>query len=210
MLRIILVLDESHSMISKIDSYIKGINSLLLTQKRENNHALFTLIKFGETVKHTCSFIPIKHLPEFTKEHYTPNGMTPLYDAIGMGMCLGHENDDDRTIMIILTDGEENYSNKFKLQDIRDKIHNLSESKKWEFIYVAANQNAQKTGKNLGISTCITYNATEKSISDVVKACNIAIGHATYRWTGVQNQHTHKIVPFDVRDITDGFMNFSI
>lgn len=203
MLDIILILDESTSMSEHKDSYIKGVNSLLSTQKFQNPMANFTLIKFASNITTVCVDSKIYTLPEFTEKHYNPNGVTALYDAIGEGINLKCGNNINNVIMIIITDGEDNHSSKYTFQSISDKIKYFK-SRGWEFVFIATNQNVTQIGTKLGIDTCLAYNASPQSIFKVANACNIAIGHAIQKWSGVPNIYTNQQMPTDVRDLMNG------
>ena len=208
MSEIVFLLDESTSMLPKVKSYIKGVNTLLTTQKKVNPDANFSMFKFSYQVKTLCIDSIMCTLPEFTSSFYTPNGITALYDAIGHVIDVKF-NSEKQVIAIILTDGEDNHSSKYNLQTISQKI-NYVKSKNWFFVYIAANQNAQIIGNQLGIETCLTYNETDKSIDDVASACSIAIGHAMYKHSGVPNQYSQKEMPTDVRDLMDDLENFTL
>ena len=80
---IVFLLDESTSMLPQVKSYIKGVNTLLTTQKKVNPEANFSMFKFSYQVKTVCIDSIMRTLPEFTSSYYTPNGITALYDAIG-------------------------------------------------------------------------------------------------------------------------------
>ena len=196
MYNIIFLLDESISMSLHAASYIKGVNTFLSTQKQYNPNINMTIIKFNNSVTTLCVDSKIHTIPEFTSEHYTPSGTTALYDAIGHAIDLKHANN---TIMIILTDGDDNNSKNFNIESINQRI-NYVQQRGWIFVYIAANQNAQHMGEKLGIGTCLTYNETCKSIANVADACNIVIGHAIYKWSGVSNQYSDQDIPTDLMD----------
>ena len=133
-------------------------------------------------------------VPEFTDEHYQPDGITSLYDAIGYIIDLKYTNTLNTTLVFILTDGDDNNSSKYTLQTISKRIKYLKQCG-WVFIFIAANQNAQESGGKLGIDKCITYNETDNSIARVAEACNIAVGHAVTQWTGQKNEYIHQEIP---------------
>lgn len=209
MVDIIFVLDESYSMISHITSYINGINSFISTQKRVNPTSRFTLVKFNSVIYTLCKDLEVHTLSEFTRDHYKPTELTALYDAIGYSIDIKYDNKPSPTIMIILTDGIDNMSKKYSLKTIRDRIAYMEE-RGWLFVFVASNQDASSIGQKMGIHTCITYNETSKSISHVADACNVAVGHAMYKWTGVPNEFCQQEIPSDVRDLADELSNFSL
>ena len=209
---IVLILDESTSMRDHKESYIEGVNTLLTTQKQLNPNANFTLIKFSSDVTTLCVDHKMHTIPEFTSEHYKPDGVTSLYDAIGHGFNLKHNNNvnnDNNVIMIILTDGEDNHSSKFTFKTISENIDYLK-IRGWEFVFIATNQNVTQIGSRLGIDTCLAYDASKESIARVANACSIAIGHAIQKWSGIPNQYTSQVMPTDVRDLMNEMGNFTI
>jgi len=206
---IVFVLDESTSMSPYRQKYIDGINSFITTQKHFNPSALFTLVKFNSVANVLCTDEKITNLPMFTPSHYNPNGMTALYDAIGSAMDARCQNRLRKTVMIILTDGADNESRFYSLDTIRERV-NYFRSIGWTFVFIAANQQAEQIGKQMGIDTCITYNSNTKSIERVVEACNIVVGHTISKWTGKHNVYSRQTLPTDVREMMDTFENMHI
>lgn len=82
----------------------------------------------------------------------TPGGGTPLYDAAGIVMDRALERNSDRTIVVILTDGEENQSKEYTQAKIKDKVKKLQD-KKWEVIFLGANFDVATYTQNAGLST---------------------------------------------------------
>lgn len=209
MLDIVLLLDESYYMEPNKNFYINGINTLILEQKKVNPNANFSFIKFNTLFNTLCIDSKIHTLPEFTSEYYNPCGMSSLYDAIGHVMNLKYVNEKKEVILIILTNGQDNSSTDYELTSISEEIEHLKNIG-WTFVYITANQKSKIICKRLGIDTCITYNETVKSIYHVADACNVAIGHAMYKCSGVYNQYCDKNIPTDVTDLMDDMFNFTI
>ena len=67
-----------------------------------------------------------------------PGGGTPLYDAAATVMDRALARNSDRTVVVILTDGEENASKEYTQAKIKDKVK-LLQDKKWEVIFLGAN-----------------------------------------------------------------------
>jgi hypothetical protein len=212
MLDIVLILDESTSMRDHSEYYIQGVNKLITSQKMMNPMATLTLIKFSTDVNTLCVDSQMYTLPTFTNVHYQPEGATSLYDAIGHGIDLKYIKspiDPQNVIMIIMTDGEDNNSHKYTFETIAERITFLK-GKGWEFMFIATNQNVTQIGTRMNIDTCLAYNSTPKSISQVADACSIAIGHAIHKWSGVPNKYTEQAIPTDVRDLMFDLENFTI
>ena len=197
---IIFLLDESASMRKHSNAYISGINAFINTQKQFNPHSLFTMVKFNTKVTTLCVDSKIHTLPEFTNQHYYPDGITAMYDAIGYAIDLKYNGGSQNVVMFILTDGQDNNSKNFNNILIAEKI-NYMKQRGWTFVYIATDQDAQKVGENMNIDKCLTYTESEMSISRIASACNIAIGHAIARWTGNENYFSQQEMPTDISDL---------
>ena len=92
--------------------------------------------------------------------------MTALYDAIGKTINadkarlkkLGDEAP-SKVLVCVVTDGMENDSKEYSLQNIKDLIRDC-EKDDWNFVYLAANQDAFSVGQSFGISGGNTYTYT--------------------------------------------------
>ena len=207
MFDIIFILDESYSMHKYASLYIKTINKFINRQKIDNPNAYFTMFTFNNTFKKLCVDFKISDLPVFKDEYYNPRGLTLLYDTINHILEM-KKNSERRTVFFILTDGEDNKS----MSSMYVTSKNIEEynRKGWEFVYIASNQNAKKVGEKLNIENCITYNETNKSIDEIVNSCNTIIGKIIYKWTGIPNIYSNKILKNDIRDLSDFMKDISL
>lgn len=159
------ILDRSGSMHSMTHAAIAGFNEFLAAQQA-------TLDDHGKPLPTTFSLILFDHeyLPIYNRqdiglarpldaETYVPRGNTALLDAIGrtidhIGRELAAAPEPDRpnkVIIAILTDGEENSSRLYTLDDINRRITHQTEKYSWEFLFLAANQDAIATATRMGI-----------------------------------------------------------
>ncbi len=79
--------------------------------------------------------------------------------------------EDDRpehVMFVIITDGMENASKKFSSTDVKNRIKEQTEVYKWDFQYLAANQDAFESGEALGVSrdNCVAWHVSGKGIKD--------------------------------------------
>lgn len=110
-------------------------------------------------------------MPPLDRSTYRPRGTTALLDAVGKTVDdVGHrpanmaeEKRFDKVIVAIFTDGAESSSNKYKLSQVKEKITHQKAVYKWDFIFLAANQDAFQEALKLGIDTKDAFNfeATE-------------------------------------------------
>jgi hypothetical protein len=163
--KIICILDRSGSMSSIIDDAIGGINTFITGQKEVEGNASLTVHLFDDQYETYYKDIDIKDAMLFDKKSYVPRGMTSLYDAIGKTInyeidWLGQTPIEDRpekTLCIILTDGQENNSTEFNREKIKTMIDEMRKDYKWEFIFLAANQDAALSAQGMGISGGNSY-----------------------------------------------------
>ena len=114
--------------------------------------------------------VDIKKAEELTEAVWYPRGTTALYDAIGKTINtekanfakLGNEKP-AKVLVCVVTDGLENASREFSLETIKNLIKNC-ENENWNFIYLAANQDAFAVGTSFGISAGNTFTYTSDSI----------------------------------------------
>jgi hypothetical protein len=97
---------------------------------------------------------------------YTCSGCTALNDAVctaidTMGKKFADMPEKERpenVICVIITDGFENASVKFSSKDVKDRILHQQDVYKWNFVFLAANQDAFQAGSELGVRRDLCYN----------------------------------------------------
>lgn len=94
---------------------------------------------------------------KLTEAEYTPNGGTPLYDAIGSGIrhteeFLKSKKKDWGVLFVVHTDGCENASKEFSQTEIVNLIKQ-KEKDGWTFVYLGEDQDAWSSAHALGITT---------------------------------------------------------
>jgi hypothetical protein len=117
--------------------------------------------------------VPIAEVPRLSRETYSPDGNTPLHDAVGRTIRWmdGLRPRPDRVLMVILTDGEENASREYSLRKIHDLIRAREATGRWTFVYLGANQDAWAASERLGIAR---HNAAPFSVDAVGEAFGAA------------------------------------
>ena len=154
------VLDRSGSMKSCQQAAIEGFNQFLADQQKTDGLAKLTLVLFDDEYLVAISSIPVEEVVPLTDDTYQPQGCTALLDAIGqtidnLGQHLAALAEQDRpgqVIVAILTDGLENASQRFTWKEIAGKIKHQTDTYKWIFLFLGANQDAIATAANLSIA----------------------------------------------------------
>lgn len=106
-------------------------------------------------------------------EDYVASGWTPLYDATcetidELGLKLSRMPEvarPDKVLVVILTDGEENRSQRFKLQDVKSKIQHQENVYNWNFIFLGADFNSHTVRESTGLDASRSYNYAKSDSS---------------------------------------------
>lgn len=172
--KIINIIDRSGSMYSIKNDAIGGYNSFIENQKKEEGFAEVTTILFNGYYHILFKNYDIKKAILLNEKNYETDGGTALYDAIGKAIndeidYLGNtplEERPEKTMVIILTDGEENSSKIFSKNQIKELINEMKDDFKWEFIFLAANQDAALSAESIGINrdNSLNFSATTDGI----------------------------------------------
>jgi len=155
------ILDRSSSMESIRDAAIEGFNTFLRDQQAAPGNIRLSLV-FFDTVVETClDSIPVAEAVALNRDTYVPSGCTALLDAIGdtidrLGSrfaALPAAERPGHVTIAILTDGEENSSQRFTWKDIAKRIKRQTEKYSWEFLFLGASADAIATAAKMNIHT---------------------------------------------------------
>lgn len=171
---IVFLLDASGSMQSLGDTPRTTFNEFINTQKKELGEFNATLILFNTNIQLVYKNVNSKDIKDLTNETYKPDYMTALYDAIGFGIETQKESPSNNVVFVILTDGEENSSKKYKKTDVKENIKKM-EDLGWKFIYLGANQDAFLVGNDMGISKSETFEYTQDGLSNVMRTLSAEV-----------------------------------
>lgn len=198
-----MLLDESGSMGHLQQATISGFNEYVdaLRKTLADQEVHFSALKFDSPAGITKLQVgaPIKDAIRLSTENYQPRGGTPLLDAVARTIQATDEvagkNKAGKIIVVIQTDGEENSSAEFKLDQVKQMVEER-QGKGWEFVFIGAGINAFLAGTNMGFQAANTmsYGADAASTREVfgATASNSALfasGFATsMSYTGAQSR----------------------
>jgi hypothetical protein len=172
----IFLLDRSGSMDSIVGDTIGGYNSFVKSQIAEGG--TMSLYLFDHEVTEIYRNVPIDKVEPLTNKTYVPRGSTSLLDAIGYII----KKETTKSVMIILTDGEENSSCNFTHAHIKD-LTDMRTKDGWDFVYLGANQDAFAVGNSLGIRTTCTFDVA--NTLEMFGAVSAAVSQASQTNTQV-------------------------
>ena len=146
------ILDKSGSMSAKVQDVIGGFNLYLdeLAKEPAVDYG-FSLTLFDTVVEMKYKAVPLEKVARLDDTTYRPAGNTALFDAIGNTVQTVSPDSFDKTITVIMTDGEENSSREWTLQAVRELIRSKEAAGNWTFVFLGANLDAFAQGANLGV-----------------------------------------------------------
>lgn len=156
---IICIIDRSGSMGAIASDAIGGFNTFLEDIRADDQDGLFTLILFNQDYDIVHHSSPLNDIEPLDGRTYRPDGLTALHDAVGITLTKAlksfREKDDSvkpsGVTVAILTDGMENASQKYDSKQVAALIDEAREQLGWEFVFLAANQDAVLTARELNI-----------------------------------------------------------
>lgn len=184
---VVFVIDESGSMGGSESDVVGGFKKVVDEQKaNEAGTCSVSFYKFATNVQKVFMGVDVKEV-EYLDGKYSPGGMTALYDGIGTAIDelndwmdeMPKEERPEKTIVVIMTDGEENHSSKYNLATIKRMINHQEKSHDWTFVYMGSDLSNAKEVSDLGIKTrCFS---SKKNYLDNYSIINNSI--TTYRNT---------------------------
>ncbi len=144
------IVDESESMIDCDESVINAINEQInkiksLQIKFKEDEITIGLTTFNNIIVHRFFYLNPSEISLITINTYEPSGSTALLDAIGTTIDIFEnqvkrkdENIIIKVKLVILTDGNDNASKLYSLEDIKLKVSNIEKITDWEFIFIGA------------------------------------------------------------------------
>lgn len=214
---VIFVIDGSGSMAGKAEDVRGGFNTYVeeLRKDEKGDYSLSAIV-FNTQVFPLFTQKELKDVPELTAKNYAPGGNTALYDAIGgaideikdstanycthcgekraasakfcskCGTQLG--NGRSKYLLVIMTDGEENSSIRYRKHHIVEKIKSKEAQGNWTIAYLGANQDGMREGAALGtqLGNAMTYQVHDTK-TYYSKLASATAGLASSPFFGVSN-----------------------
>lgn len=148
---VIFILDKSGSMRYYTDETIRGFNTMLDVQLKEEGRAYITTVLFNEKSVYLHEREEIEKVKKLTRKDYEAGGCTALLDAVGDAIeKAGRNRCGNKTVVIVITDGLENASVNYTYKEIKEKIASRR-LQGWEFIFLGANIDVAAEAEKIGI-----------------------------------------------------------
>lgn len=176
---ILLIIDRSGSMGTIRREAENSINAFLDGQRKEPGKTTVRIVDFDFEYNLVT---PSIDLNDFEKYTLMPRGSTALHDAMGRGIvefgeelaALKEEDRPGKVIVVTLTDGHENASQDWNADSVKTVVEHQTAGYNWNFVFLAANQNAILTAQQFGIArgSSLTFGTNE----DGLESMSVAMG----------------------------------
>ena len=185
---LVFILDKSGSMAGLEADTIGGFNAMLKKQQKADGDAYVTTALFNHDYELLHDRIHVKGISAMTDEDYEVGGTTALLDAIGFTIQkiknvqkrTSESQRAEKVLFVITTDGMENASCEYTVENIKKMIRVQKEKYDWQFIFLGANIDAVTTAAQFGIEedfavdyhaddigTQLNYEAVSEAVSNL-------------------------------------------
>lgn len=151
---IYLLLDRSQSMGPKWNETLGSVNCYVEELNKNKTSGKITIATFdkhdGVQFDIIRNAVTLKGYKPITTTDATPRGLTPLFDAIGRAVNLAEKANDNKTIMVIMTDGEENASVETTKEAAKAALDRCR-AKGWQVVFLGADFDAFGQGASVGV-----------------------------------------------------------
>lgn len=161
-----IVIDRSGSMAGREEATIGAVNTYLMEARSDHalSEASISILTFDSQSIDIVRHGTVRSLRDLTRDDFVPRGLTPLYDAIGRGVEQISANmgpgKNERGILVVITDGEENSSRKHNHSSISELLQS-KQAEGWLVVFLGADlstaQQGTKLGLNAGLVACATF-----------------------------------------------------
>lgn len=181
------LVDRSGSMATLASEAEAGLKEFVRTQLAEDGRVTFSVFQFDNVYEEVARVVSHDPVADW---HLEPRGMTALLDSLGRSIVATGEDlsaveeheRPGKVIFVIVTDGYENASQDWTREKVFDLIKQQRETYSWEFVFLAANQDAIAEANSMGIGTASNFVATGDGVRSAYAAATRTV--SSYRASG--------------------------
>jgi hypothetical protein len=161
---VLLLVDDSASMSGVAKAVRSGFNEYVASLKADSDGKYqVTVGIFGSEYENLVVGAKVKDVPDLDSRNYRASqGSTSLYDSIGR-IVRDFESanpnlaKEDRVLLVIQTDGQDNSSRELDLNTARGMIEARESGEVWQVLFLGAGMNGWQAGASLGVSKSNLY-----------------------------------------------------
>lgn len=201
---IALILDASGSMsrvAAQTKDALKKFAREQLAAREPGERIALDVWQFNSDVKHILKNV---ELQAFDPDKYHCGGGTALYDAVvcgcdslsrRFGAAPRWERPED-VVAVVVTDGYDNASWRYKLDDVRRRVERLTMIYHWRFLFLGANMDVDAYGRSLGVANARDRRALRPDHFAYDMKCEITKVQVEIRACRALKRGLHKRSPF--------------
>lgn len=178
------LLDRSGSMSAIKSDAEGGLRQFITDQQQVDGKCTLRLAQFDNEYEVVHGSTPIKDVPPPV---LAPRASTALLDSWGRCMtefgeelaALPEDQRPGHVIFVVITDGMENASREWTREKVFEKVTEQTDQWGWEFLFLAANQDAVAEGQKYGVAG--THSMTYDHTAGGTQAAYAAMSATTTR-----------------------------
>lgn len=185
---------------------IGGYNTFIKKQQELDGECYVSFYQFDDVYDTVFERVNLKDVKELDGNTYVPRGNTALYDALGRTVNeygkylsdLAESERPERVLVVTITDGQNNASRHFSVDQIRNMIGHQTEVYNWSFVFLGSNIDAWDAGASLGVASTSTLQFASCKGSVDKAFDSLAKGTLMYRAAAFATNYA-----FDASDLKD-------
>jgi len=195
---IVFVIDASGSMGIMKEEPVSAFNNFVLSyiKNRENDveslkNSTVSLLTFSYKTNYILENVSLSNFIPITKKDYVTSGNTKLRDAIGDGIYKFIYNNETKSfyypesenILVIISDGFDDSSNKYKNTEIRNLIKTIEENNKSKVIFMGVGDDIFEQTTNMNINSAYTAMYDQLKPGSLNNLCShVSYNLCSYKW----------------------------
>ena len=176
------VLDKSASMSDQREAATMGFNHFVKQIRDCGKPAKLTLTLFDTEFRIVHDNVDLQTVPDMAYGDYVPDGLTALYDAVGHCVAAMERELSKyakaRTVVVVMTDGDENSSREFSHEAVRRLISSKEAQGNWSFVYLSSALDGWRHAQSMGIAAGNTVQYSTSTTSGTI--CAAAMSTTRY------------------------------
>lgn len=169
---IIFIVDKSSSMTGIREEMLSVINGQIREAKEKfpGDTTTVTWTVFASGVQTPVMLENLSDIQEIPEDKYKPEGMTALWDAVGLTINRfeekrGEIGKEDAVLCLVFTDGMENMSRTFSVDKIRKMVADREAGGHWTFSFHGASEAILDQADTIGINYASTQTFDTNNMS---------------------------------------------
>lgn len=185
-MEVFILLDRTGSMATRWNEAVTSVNQYPEELKKqgvsEDDYITLAVFDGWDGIRYdVLRSSKLRNWVPITNTEVTPRGNTPLYDAMQRIIARAESRGADKTVVVVMTDGEENASRETTREALRASVERIK-ARGWQIVYLGMNFDGFKQASLIGIPFQGTMAVADWGLNQA--ATSTATATAAYRSTG--------------------------